>query len=115
MTQFLTQLWAAVNDERCADWIRWNDAGNGFIIPAVSPFEANVLPMYYKHNRYSSFLRSLSYYSFVKVSNPDAAAEYTHPQFRRGHPEDLSRVRSSNLDLQQYCVRAGALCLICCR
>lgn len=43
-------------------------------------------------SRYSSFLRSLSYYSFAK--NPaNEYVEYSHPHFRQGHPESLTNVR----------------------
>jgi hypothetical protein len=44
-------------------------------------------------SRYSSFLRSLSYYSFVKVSCSDDV-EYMHPQFRRGEQSCLTQVRT---------------------
>ena len=46
-------------------------------------------------SRYSSFLRSLSYYSFNKVSQGDHPVEYTHHVFRRGHPDCLAQVRST--------------------
>jgi len=75
------------------EFVYWNATGNGFVIPSTLAFETNVLPVYYKHNRYSSFLRSLSYYSFVKNSSNDYV-EYTHPQFLRDHPELLSQVRA---------------------
>jgi len=44
-----------------------------------------------RRSRYSSFLRSLSYYSFVKVSCSDDV-EYMHPQFRRGEQTCLTQV-----------------------
>ena len=45
-------------------------------------------------SRYSSFLRSLSYYSFTK--NPEnPCAEYQHPSFLMGKPDSITKVRTS--------------------
>jgi hypothetical protein len=97
--------------------VHWNEAGDGFIISDVHAFEQQVLPAYYKHkwvdcglgysaglaccntlpslsnrSRYSSFLRSLSYYSFIKAASPDHV-EYTHAIFHRGSPDCLTRIQ----------------------
>lgn len=43
-------------------------------------------------SRYSSFLRSLSYYSFIKAATPDHV-EYTHAIFHRGSADCLTRIQ----------------------
>ena len=73
--------------------IRWNQAGNGFIIMSIRGFENTVLPKKYKHAHYSSFLRSLCYYGFTRASGDSDTCEYTHPVMHRDHPERTSSVR----------------------
>jgi hypothetical protein len=57
----------------------------------VKAFESRILPVYYKHSSFSSFLRSLCYYDFHRAPRSDCV-EYSHEKFHRDHPECLSLV-----------------------
>ena len=74
-------------------YIRWNAAGNGFLIASIRGFEQCVLPKRYKHGHYTAFLRSVCYYGFTRVSGDSDSCEYTHPILRKDQPELLSQVR----------------------
>lgn len=91
MTLFLTSLFNMVSDVRFQDIICWNARGDGFVLKNVKQFESTVLPAYAKTVRYSSFLRSLSYYSFTKNTQSDFV-EYSHPKFLRDNPDELAKV-----------------------
>lgn len=39
--------------------IAWNHDGNGFIIHDLAQFEAQILPQYFKHQKYTSFVRQV--------------------------------------------------------
>ncbi len=73
--------------------VRWNSAGDGFEITNTKDFAACVLPKYYRHNNYSTFLRSLSYYQFTRVRGDNTSCEYSHIYLDRRNPVKAALVR----------------------
>ncbi|KAL1409947.1 Flocculation suppression protein [Vanrija albida] len=78
----------------------WSEDGTSFVCPNPTEFSKDVLPNYFKHNNWQSFVRQLNMYSFNKVSdlystaNSDPQAwEFRHPLFRRGEPNLLSSIK----------------------
>ncbi len=67
--------------------IRWNKDGNGIIISDVIKLSKIILPKYYNHHNYSSFVRQLNMYGFKKVKEPlnlmPEEQEYTHDKFNK--------------------------------
>ena len=66
-------------------------------------FAQDVLPKYFKHGKYASFVRQLYKYCFVKRAKGENGAnadEFEHPNFVRGDPLRLALVRF-------------AVCLLC--
>ena len=49
-----------VSDEKYQGLISWNPSGTTFYISRVPDFSATVLPLYFKHNNFSSFVRQLN-------------------------------------------------------
>jgi hypothetical protein len=62
----------------------------------MDTFCKQILPRYFNHNNYASFLRQLNVYGFTKVSTETKGheREYAHPCFLRDHPERAA-VRTS--------------------
>ena len=63
---FLSKLYDILNDTEYKDIISWNIEGNGLIIKETTKLCKIVLPKFYKHNNYSSFVRQLNMYGFHK-------------------------------------------------
>ena len=49
-----------VSDEKYQGLISWNPTGTSFFISRVPDFSATVLPLHFKHNNFSSFVRQLN-------------------------------------------------------
>lgn len=79
---FLILLYEILNDEAYREIIHWNSKGNGIIISNVHQFTEIVLPKYYKHNKYSSFVRQLNIYGFYKPKGITRNGEgFIHDKF----------------------------------
>ena len=76
---FLSKLYDILNNSTYKDIIYWNKDGKSIIITNVNKFSAMILPKYYTHSNYSSFVRQLNKYGFHKskrVINEDESYEH---------------------------------------
>ena len=59
--------------ETCPDSISaWSPDGRTFVVKDVPRFESAVIPQYFKHSKFSSFVRQLNFYGFRKVKYSDS-------------------------------------------
>ncbi|TMW62969.1 hypothetical protein Poli38472_005587 [Pythium oligandrum] len=75
----------------------WNASGTGFLVVETEKFAREVLPDYFKHRNFNSFVCELTLHGFRKttLSNKKAGlecVEFRHPNFLRGKVELLSKV-----------------------
>jgi heat shock transcription factor 1 len=109
ITAFLAKLWALVNDTSCDDLIAWDPAGGSFHVYDQARFAREILPRYFKHNNFASFIRQLNMYGFRKISTIEHGSlknerddiEFAHPSFIRGHDTLLELIKRRAPDNQQ--------------
>lgn len=64
---FINKTYTIVDDPGLDKWIFWHESNDSFIINNSNEFAAEVLPKYFKHNNYSSFVRQMNMYDFHKT------------------------------------------------
>lgn len=59
---FLGKLYDLVEDSSTNDVVSWSDDNNSFVVWKVAEFSRDLLPKYFKHSNFSSFVRQLNTY-----------------------------------------------------
>eukprot|EP00531_Pseudo-nitzschia_arenysensis_P015448 CAMPEP_0116138744 /NCGR_PEP_ID=MMETSP0329-20121206/12940_1 /TAXON_ID=697910 /ORGANISM="Pseudo-nitzschia arenysensis, Strain B593" /LENGTH=353 /DNA_ID=CAMNT_0003633737 /DNA_START=33 /DNA_END=1094 /DNA_ORIENTATION=- len=111
LNKFLTKTFHMI--EQCDPSVAsWSADGKSFVIRDVDSFARDVLPRYFKHSKFASFVRQLNFYSFRKLradtddrssvtewpppisrnSSKSSAVRFAHEYFRRGKPELLHKI-----------------------
>lgn len=88
---FPRKLYEILNEDDTA--IMWTASGLAFHITNMKEFCGSVLTNYFRHHKYSSFLRQLNLYGFHKVSKGPDVGSYAHPRFMRGREDLLPEVQ----------------------
>ncbi|KAJ6869780.1 hypothetical protein NC651_034484 [Populus alba x Populus x berolinensis] len=94
-TPFLTKTFKIVDDHTIDDVISWNEDGSSFIVWNPTLFSRDLLPKFFKHNNFSSFVRQLNTYGFRKVV-PDRW-EFSNECFRKGEKNLLCEIQRRKL------------------
>ncbi|KAK9460645.1 uncharacterized protein V1516DRAFT_625905, partial [Lipomyces oligophaga] len=97
---FVVKLWTMVNDPANAAHINWMPDGSSFQVVGREQFERTVLPRYFKHSNFSSFVRQLNMYGWHKVQDVTAGAmlsgeetwQFKSPNFIRGREDLLDNI-----------------------
>mmetsp|Transcript_15655 Transcript_15655/g.20407 ORF Transcript_15655/g.20407 Transcript_15655/m.20407 type:complete len:405 (+) Transcript_15655:136-1350(+) len=87
----------------------WSEDGETFVVKDPEKFECSIIPQFFKHSKFSSFVRQLNFYSFRKIKyadtiriDPKLEAEtanywrFRHEHFRRGRPDLLTEIKRMN-------------------
>ncbi|KAL5994492.1 hypothetical protein ACLOJK_024544 [Asimina triloba] len=70
--------------------ISWNDQGTGFVVWSPDLLSRVLLPRYFKHNNFSSFIRQLNTYGFKKSASD--RWEFRHEKFRMGERHLIAEI-----------------------
>lgn len=72
--------------------MKWSDCGEYFIIVKLDEFK-KILPNYFKSSRYTSFLRQLNMYNFVRKASEKSPHAFQHTHFRKDQIEELRLIK----------------------
>lgn len=103
---FVTKLFNMLEDPdiKRSGLLKWSDDGAGFVCNDPTEFAKLVLPQYFKHSNWHSFVRQLNMYGFSKQVNDvfltlttpaqvPIAWEFRHATFRRDDPEGIASIK----------------------
>ena len=89
----------------------WFTDGASFLVRDTDRFAKTVIPQFFKHNKWSSFVRQLNFYGFKKVKGEavtvaqeerlEGMVQFRHEHFLRGRPDQLVEIQRRKMLAQQ--------------
>lgn len=90
---FLLKLFNILNDNKYKDIIHWDFEGTTFIIEDIDNLCTIVLPKYYIHSNYNSFIRQLNIYGFRKIKGIKKGEGFQNIKFNKySSNEQISQI-----------------------
>ncbi|XP_039129669.1 heat stress transcription factor B-4b-like [Dioscorea cayenensis subsp. rotundata] len=99
---FLIKTYQLVDDPLTNHIVSWGEDHTTFVVWRPPEFARDLLPNYFKHNNFSSFVRQLNTYGFKKIVAD--RWEFANEFFRKGEKHLLSEIhrRKTTHITQQY-------------
>lgn len=117
---FVNKVWSMINDPANSHLIQWADDGLSLIVTHREQFVHEILPKYFKHSNFASFVRQLNMYGWHKVqdvksgsiqSSSDDRWQFENEYFIRGREDLLNNIvrqKGTSTNQQQNAGTAGA-------
>ena len=91
-SRILMQLYQILEDKNNEKIIHWGNDGKYFIIENLYDFTEKILPKYYNHNNYASFVRQLNKYNFHKLKITPNENAFQNSLFIKGQKNIISNI-----------------------
>ncbi|KAK1260786.1 Heat stress transcription factor B-4 [Acorus gramineus] len=88
---FLSKTYELIERPENGHVVSWSEDGTSFVVWSPQEFSEVLLPKYFKHCNFSSFVRQLNTYGFKKSAS--GRWEFRHEKFRRGRRQELGEIR----------------------
>ncbi|KAG8097375.1 hypothetical protein GUJ93_ZPchr0013g34828 [Zizania palustris] len=104
---FLSKTYQLVDDPSTDRVVSWGEDETTFVVWRPPEFARDLLPNYFKHNNFSSFVRQLNTYGFRKIVAD--RWEFANEFFRKGAKHLLSEIHRRKSSCSQPAAPAPAL------
>lgn len=90
---FPAKMHAILTNPNLNDIVAWGDHGRSWTILKPRAFEVRILPKYFEHSKFSSFVRQANGWGFRRLSSGNDRNTYYHEYFLRGMPWLVKKMR----------------------
>ena len=104
---FLEKLYDMLSEKNLQNYISWCDDGTTIFVKKVDEFSKLVLPRYFKHDKFASFLRQLNMYNFYTTRQEPNMRQFSNPLFRRDGKDCIRNIKRKRGTSKKSTVSSG--------
>jgi len=90
---FIAKLHSILSNPAFEDIVSWLPHGRAWRVHQRRAFEEQVIPLYFRHGKYSSFMRQVNGWGFQRINQGPDYGGYYHELFLRGMPHLAMEMR----------------------